>query len=213
MFKKVLLTVVPLLFFSLSANAGFVLTDYQTTGDNQAVLHEETGIEWLNLNQTIGMSIGNVERALERGEFTGWRMPSIEEVNRLYSDFFGFDGLSNVGNTRLEIADEPALEFASLFGETYRDRSNVYSFGQHLNGDDGFAYRTTVKYNLFNANYMDFNVGGVSDKNYFADTMGVFLVSGESVSASTSVPEPTSLAVLAAGLMCFGLSRRKKKNL
>ncbi|APD91958.1 hypothetical protein BM525_18930 (plasmid) [Alteromonas mediterranea] len=65
----------------LSAHADFVHTDWLTEGDEKATLHEETGIEWLKVDNTLGMSIDEV--LAETGEgalYDGWRLPTAQEV-------------------------------------------------------------------------------------------------------------------------------------
>jgi hypothetical protein len=84
-----ILLAAPLIALSMNATAGFVQIDWKEVGDNRASLHEETGIEWLKLNETRGMSINDVKNKVkEGGEFEGWRLPAPVEVFRMFDDFY-----------------------------------------------------------------------------------------------------------------------------
>lgn len=77
-----------LFVMATSANAGFVVSDWLVQGDAKAVVHEETGIEWMRYNVTRGMSIANVEAATQSGgQFAGWRMPTYTEVMEMATQF------------------------------------------------------------------------------------------------------------------------------
>lgn len=74
---------------STVANAGFVNTDWKVLGDAKAVLHEETGIEWMNMSITKGMSVNGVLSQMEEGEaFAGWRLPKASELSDMMTSFF-----------------------------------------------------------------------------------------------------------------------------
>ena len=66
--KRFILLGAAFLFVS-NAEAGFINLDWRVEGDNQAVLHEETGKEWLKLNNTDSLSIAQVRDELGVGGF------------------------------------------------------------------------------------------------------------------------------------------------
>lgn len=70
------------LLFSVNANAGFIETDWKTTGDKKATLHQETGLEWLDLTVTGGKTINEV-KAMLGTTLVGWRMPTFDEIKQL----------------------------------------------------------------------------------------------------------------------------------
>lgn len=227
-----LAVVIPLLALSLSSNAAFINTDWKVAGDAQAVLHEETGIEWLNVTHTMGMSIDEVTGEMN-GQFSGWRLPSIAEINEMYSDFFNIHGqLSDTAVNYVGVPEAVASQYISLFGETYSSGDH-YSIVNHLGSVEGYTYQSYVRYGGSDILYGNREYG--SNTAGSAYNVGVFLVSdgGTTLSSqndpslnqnnpnyaeagagpgATSVPEPTSLAILGAGLMGFAFSRRKKQK-
>lgn len=68
--------------FSVNANAGFLETDWQVAGDKKATLHQETGLEWLDLTVTGGKTINEV-KAMLGTTLIGWRMPTFDEIKQL----------------------------------------------------------------------------------------------------------------------------------
>ena len=64
---------------SMSASAELIGTDWKADGDKLATLETVSGIEWLDLTQTIGKSINDVQELLDT-TFAGWRLPRRVEV-------------------------------------------------------------------------------------------------------------------------------------
>jgi hypothetical protein len=58
---------VALLLSATSTQAALVETDWTNTGDALATLDTDTGIEWLDLTQTLGMSINQAEGLIASG--------------------------------------------------------------------------------------------------------------------------------------------------
>lgn len=82
MFKKIFLIAAVCCGFSGFAQAEFITGDWLEDGDNQAILDTRTGKEWLNMDHTEGMTVSDIENALN-GELTGWRIASYEEIIEL----------------------------------------------------------------------------------------------------------------------------------
>ena len=75
---------------SFGANAELIETDWKAGGDALATLHEETGLEWLDLTQTDGMSIDQVAAQTgEGGSFEGWRIATFDEIDTFVRYAFG----------------------------------------------------------------------------------------------------------------------------
>lgn len=98
---------------STQASAAFVTTDWKIVGDKSATLDTDTGLEWLNLSNTVGKSVNEIESMLET-DYVGWRLPNRSEVRSLIVRFFDLEASEevNTGATSRENADR----FKSLFG-------------------------------------------------------------------------------------------------
>ena len=74
--------IVGMLFITSTAQAGFLETDWLVTGDSKATLHEETGIEWLKLTETTGLSVNQVIAQTDvGGKYAGWRIPTAQDID------------------------------------------------------------------------------------------------------------------------------------
>lgn len=72
---------------SMQANADFMSTDWKNANDRLATLDTETGIEWLDLTQTLGKSIADINSLLST-TYRGWRLPSNTEIIQLMTKMF-----------------------------------------------------------------------------------------------------------------------------
>lgn len=86
MFMKSAIAVIFTLM-SISSHAALISTDWKTTNDKLATLDTETGIEWLDLTQTIGKSISTVQSQLDT-LYVGWRLPTYDEMKTLAGVLF-----------------------------------------------------------------------------------------------------------------------------
>jgi hypothetical protein len=111
--KKILITLIGSLAFVSGANAELISTDVYGNNDNLATLDTETGIEWLDLSQTLGMSYVSVSGNLETA-FLGWRFPTNQEVNDMIAH--AFPSSSNLSSSNWTSASSGDVsEFKNLF--------------------------------------------------------------------------------------------------
>jgi hypothetical protein len=75
--KKILISA--LLFISCASSAELLHSSWKEEGDNKVSVDTDTGIEWLKLTETKGMSASDVSIALEN-ELNGWRLPTADAV-------------------------------------------------------------------------------------------------------------------------------------
>lgn len=212
------------------AHAGFVDTDWQVNGDSRAVLHEETGIEWLKLNETNGMSINGVSSLLG-STYSGWRLPTRNEVNVLLTTITAVDSVT----TGTFAMSSPAYynvarSFANIMGINYVGGNSYYSLAFHVNdaprAGDQQVLMSGLVYDQFNSTgilYDDYNYS--NDLNFSKPFVAVFLVSdgGTTLSsinnpslnannpaspANVSVLSPA--AALGLGLVALGFCARRK---
>lgn len=215
--------------FSQPAAAAFVYTDWQNDGDNQAVLHEETGIEWLRLNNTSGLS---VNQALSDITYDGWRLPTIDEVDGFMAAFFEPLVFSSNTSYRSTSAYRPyTSKWIEVMQTSQVDNTYERSYAYHLNAD-GLAVFSGVSQTRYTNSLANIWVGaGVpTSLDTVSAAHSVFLVSDGGVTVSsldnpmlnsnninapvntnaTSVSEPVGFTMLSAGLLGLAFTRRKK---
>ncbi|APD92285.1 hypothetical protein BM525_20705 (plasmid) [Alteromonas mediterranea] len=173
--------------FTSQSGDEFRTVDVANEGDELAVLHYNTGLEWLNVRETWGMSMEGVTNALQ-GDLQGWRLPTSEEVDTLISSFFfGWNYSSTTYTTiRDHWSYHPVDEFGRMFGNG--GTSKTYTTGKYYdeNGVIRIAggYVNGSKYSL---------IFGPNASYSYADTdtrYGVFLVSDGGVTMD-SINDPS----------------------
>ena len=124
-----------LLTLSFASHAELVSTDWKTEGDALATLDTETGIEWIDLSETDGMSINTVlSMTSAGGKFEGWRLPTEDEVLTLFDA--AFTGTFVTGpNTSAPKFKEQILAFHELFGYTSYNIDRAYGLYEQDNGN------------------------------------------------------------------------------
>jgi hypothetical protein len=198
----------------------FSHTDWKTSGDELATLHVDTGMEWLKVTETQGMSVDQVLTETQAGgAYEGWRLPTSGEIVTLWNDMFeGSTMLSNPQGTRRDYSLYSALPQAwvEFMGMTTSSPIRAYGYGYKTNGQLGFfgvsrASGTTSYW----YGYGDYSTSNTSNLT------GVFLVSdgGDTLSSkldpTLNINNPNapinSVPVMAmGGLALLGLGLRRK---
>lgn len=202
------------------AHAGFVDTDWMVDGDQRAVLHEETGIEWLKLDETIGMSINGVSAQLDSA-YSGWRLPTRSEVNALFTALTGFDA-TTTGSYALQSPANyvPARNFINVMGVNYTDTVFDYSTALHVNDDPRAGDSQVLMSGTIHDSeqrgilYDDYNYS--NDLNFSKTFLSVFLVSdgGTTLSSennsASNVSAPMVFGVIGLGFIGAAFTRKRK---
>jgi hypothetical protein len=215
-----------------SAQAELVNTDWENAGDNLATLDTETGIEWLDLTQTDGMSINHVESLLN-STFSGWRLPTSSEVTEMLvnafpseSNFYEF-GTGSVLKYSATVNTE-VTDFTALFGVTRNSNGNDYTYGifkSSSNPTSNVMFSGARKSTAPNEVILFSNINASSDLNSSWDARGVYLVSDGGTTLSSQldpslnannanapavadVPVPTTLGLMGLGVLGFVTRRR-----
>lgn len=219
-------------FASMGANAELIATDWKTTGDSLATLDAETGIEWLDLTQTDGMSINQAEGLLS-STFAGWRLPTRNEVTQMMVNAFPSKAAIVQGSGSWEFTDatldNDADNFRALFGKTHNNPTYDYSIGMFKNNEVGAQYSVLYSGVLDTPNndsvYLLSNNNQTNDANYANTIFGIYLVSdggttlssinnpslnANNANAPASVPLPATAFLMIFGLA--GLMRKKAKK-
>ena len=171
------------------ANAELMNLNYIGGNDQQITLDTGTGIEWLKLTVTKGMSINDVQSKLGAGEqFEGWQIPTYSQVMT-----FVENGLPNAAyieggsvsltdsNSSMSVINEVS-DFAGYIGKTdyYSPQSVFKAYGYHLSEDGESAKYTRIdNYTSSTYSYKKvMRVGyGSATKNRSSTQYGVYLIS------------------------------------
>ena len=189
-------SIVAMMFSSVS-HAELLEADYLSKDDSLVTLDTKTGLEWLDLSQTMGKSID----WFEQSEFksNGWRIATQSEAVDLYLNY-KYDG-----NT-----------FKSMFGT--QNGTIGYSYGLYDLGNGYYSMSGLYNTNVGYTQYGSFN------SFYSRGDFGIWLVSDGGVSLSSKlnpaintpgyngtveqVPLTGSFILMSMGII--GLSRKRK---
>jgi hypothetical protein len=195
--KKISLLVLAVsLSISSVANAGFVSLDWKVDGDEQATLHEETGVEWLKLEATANKSLSYVKSELgEGGIYEGWRLPSAQEVAGVYNYLWetNLDADENYSLTKqetkqgmLDIVNVNSDALGLLYASNNQNRPHVAGLferpedgGVNLSGLSVLGSGDSFKVSYF----LNLEVSNTPDYSYSA--FGVFLVADGGATKTT----------------------------
>ena len=144
-FMKTVLTGILFLGLASSANALLIEADYINSGDGLITVDTVTGLEWLDLTETDGMSFNMVEaELLVGGSLFGYRYATLGEVYQLW-DNAGINtvGLPNPAGSGTSGPEpsienyEPILIFQDFVGTTNVSDRLIDSIGLVSDFDPG----------------------------------------------------------------------------
>jgi MYXO-CTERM domain-containing protein len=200
--------------FSNFASADLVEADWQSTGDNKAVLDTNSGLTWLDLTETHFYTRTELLNVLS-GAFSGWRLPTANEVSSMIAEALP-SLTATTGNFQDAFGGTPlfneAVNFADLFNSNPVSGDVIHYGVFDATGYLGFsgAYVSEGFARAFN----EFPGAGTSADLSFSH----FLVLDENstpgtgvdpgTGGATNVSTPTILGALA--LLGFAGMRRRK---
>ncbi len=208
MFKKFLPIV--FLFAGFQANGAVIsdLTerDLLSHGDGLLTFDSSTGLEWLDLDLTLGNSILDTE-ATSYYTSDGFRWAKPEEIEALFNAAI----FSTVWLTRISYDADDILNSSTFVGYlggldnksmgVSRDMPSPDVFGGY-----GLGYVESSA-NHGRVNHPRDNCCILEDAGYAQ--VGSWLVR----KTTTTVPEPSIIALFGAGLVGLGFARRRKSRL
>ncbi len=185
------------------AQAGLINADYQTAGDGLAMYDDSTGLQWLDLSVTSGVAINNAEN-----QFQGYRLATFNEWLGIFNQFFpdyvddGAGQADSHGSGSNSGYNDGHTQMLQLLSSSNGSSSWSYGFikeggttklgGSYVSGTHYHTYRNAYNYNYTN----DSGIGG----------WGVYMVK------NVDVPEPSTLAIFALGIMGLASRRFKKQS-
>ena len=175
------------------------------------VQDDVTGLDWLKPGETSGITYDNRNIIPELS--TGWRYATRTELHALFEQFAPVSEFEIYYNPN--IANE-ASAFLTVFGTTY-DGSPGDGWFDYVWGyiDEEFSAGSNFtpwvgwddelnSYGMFAIDSLDISYSNAAGE----PTLGHWLV--RETAAETTVPEPSTLAVIGAGLLALGSVRRRR---
>lgn len=198
-----------LLSLSFGAQAGLIDNGLTTIDD-------VSGLEWLDLTETAGLSIADVEAGAGGFIADGWSVANLNQICSLFGNVTSFDEedcnteyrngtLSASGTNYLFGPDASVTPIISLLGNVGGNNWTLGTFDASLVGYSGYA----CLYEGTGGGCASTGApGGFVLDNYFSNAnfnwsaAGVYLVKG------ASVPTPATLAIFGLGMIAFGFRRK-----
>jgi len=191
-----------ILTVSSFANSGVIQSDFLTIGDELAVYDESTNLTWLDLSLTRGLSY---EQAIST--YSKFRHATHTEVTTLFTNFFGILETTNeIGSS------SKATDFVDVFGPTFAE----LSLGRFY--DDDNISRIAGAYFTFSHVYTpDPGSHWVGIEDEVESSVGIYIVYDGSLTFNepqpdVSIPEPSTLAIFALGMIGLASRRFKKQS-
>ena len=222
--RKIFITflIILALLVSSPSQSALIKTDYLTVGDGLLLQESNQGLEWLNVLQTYDMTYAEAI-----ANFTGFRVATQTEVEKMFFDVIPImDGQF----TRGTIDGSYDSSHASLVSQadTYTDlfgfvplSTEKRIYGNYI-GDDGGYLMAGIRANPsgkigvarvflnYRGNCPLATVPNARDCVWNGSpAYGVYLVRAST--SGFSVPEPSTLAILALDFIGLALPRLKQK--
>jgi len=187
----------------LSAQAALVEENSSSFGTNSLVLDTQSGLTWLDLPFTTGLSYQQMLSSLQAGgTFNGFRYATEQEVLGLFNSA----GISGLGN--YSVTNSSVTSFISLIGDTETLNGYPGIFG--ISGTPGTAAPSQMAVamqalkpdGLTSYVYVFSVTSSYGDGNPGFPTVGSWLV---------EVPEPGSHLLLLAGIAGLALNGVRKR--
>lgn len=231
--KRIPLTFVVLSALSINAHAGLVNSSLYYEGDALITLHEETGLEWLKLTETDGMSYNKiVEEISDGGKFEGWRLPSYEEARTYTAEALKVVTGMRFDDTNVTWNGPHINELKALFmtiGTTIGDLNTTSMGVNGLYYDEGGGVKSISAFRTGNDTYNGYaryDYDSFQRKDVSSSSTGFFLVSDGGISLESKLdPEinannpnapinnvPTPLIGALGFFALFSMGRQKRKQ-
>lgn len=197
-----MLTLLGSLFLPCAAgNAAFIELDWKSTGDNLITFDTNTGLEWLDVTQSVNNSFNYINTQFGAGgDFEGFHYATTDEV----SEFMRNAGWPlSFGLQFSTLAYEPLLLIQSLVGVT--QDLGFMQITSGATGDPLFGARASVQIYVHPSDETALGYLAVVDDSTAYPEIGSWLVRAHA-------PEPGSYTLIIAGLIGWAATRRKRRS-
>jgi uncharacterized protein (TIGR03382 family) len=211
-FKKTIAATV-MAFLSISANAELMTTDWKVLGDSKSALDTQTGLEWVNLSETLGLAYDNINAELATN-YIGWRLPTEAEAVQLFVG--NLSGAANgAGNAAVNAQD--SADFRDKMGS----RGDGY-FGAFSESDGGVlrlyqlgvsnAWTNYYHYDQYRTGHASLGILLVSDGGITLSSINNPGINVIGFSGDATAPADVSISFALGGLAMLGLGIRRRKQ-
>lgn len=197
-------------FWAVTPHAAIVSVDWETSGDNLITRDTSSGLDWLDLTETNGISYDDILPQLDSGgQFDGWRYATNDEVVALWSNF-GINLSSSPAPLQTNGLNADMVNVVAIIGNIYPEwHPTDYPYGAvgytgdlHTNGTIytmGSYYSSDINRTTY------WTAGSTSTQSYDQSiNLGSYLVQ------TSSVPIPSTVWLFGSGLIgLIGLARRR----
>jgi hypothetical protein len=209
-----------MLLLSLTTNAALVTQDWKSHGDGALTYDDNSGLWWLDLTETAGMSYRQVTAQLGlNGAFEGWRYATVTEGRDIYAQFgLTLDAdLQPIEDFRAAIATMNSY-FGDLFPST--SYADTHSGSWSISGTEWPDYPewhyqfTAYTYRSGETPILNLGEDYAAHLDMSWEYSGSLLVTKENPASLAAVPEPQTFALVSFGLAAFGIvgMRRRKQH-
>ncbi|MEQ9407602.1 MAG: PEP-CTERM sorting domain-containing protein [Fuerstiella sp.] len=191
-----------------SAHAGFIEVDLFSSGDGLVTLDTNTGLEWLDVTATVGLSVNDVLGGTGGWTALGFRYAGSDELEQLFLSsapgstvsFYAFTANNFAGASLLVDLLGNSLDSPVFPGsQGYVDPGTSDLFSEGTAHASFYQVRISDSTGRFHPTQGSFSLADSSA------TIGSFLV--RDVSA---VPEPASMYVFTIGALGLGIAARRR---
>jgi len=189
------------------ANAGII-----TDTDNDSFIDETTGLEWMDFGINNIHSYNEVSDLLT-STYTGWNLATESQVLNLWTNAFEVQHITAWPNTAgggylyymyaNDIGKQIMLDVYSTMAYGYENWRGIGSLGLFERADGGMAY-------AFFTSWAEHTEVYGRDNDYESYRASNDLRYSTMLVKSTEVPEPSTLAIFALGMI--GLASRRFKK-
>jgi len=224
---RILITIIASVCLAVSglANAVVITHNNYTLNPSTNIVTHTDGTEWLQWDVTKGKSI---DEALGIYESDGWVLAGNTQMGSLFADFGWIGGIDEnstyyYDSPYTSIDGDSAMDqFLELFGNTRTESGGTYGeganelrevialFGDDADGDSKFnAAAVQSDYKILSRFTTDYKTSSLRDTY---TSSNIFSNYGVALVRVTEVPEPSTLAIFALGMIGLASRRFKKQS-